>query len=121
MDLRTQTATVSAAAASISTPASAIVSPSSPVAGTSFAIVAPATSVSAGSGVVSAGTAGAGVGSDGSPDTTGAAGSVGVAKTDAALKTNEGAEIVAAGGKSVEDGVIQGTMNYYVEGVTQVN
>ena len=52
---------------------------------------------------------------------SGAAGSVGVAKTDAALKTNEGAEIVAAGGKSVEDGVIQGTMNYYVEGVTQVN
>ena len=52
---------------------------------------------------------------------SGAAGSVAVAKTDAALKTNEGAEIVAAGGKSVEDGVIQGTMNYYVEGVTQVN
>lgn len=52
---------------------------------------------------------------------SGAAGSVGVAKTDAALKTNEGAEIVAAGGPSVEDGVIQGTMNYYVEGVTQVN
>ena len=52
---------------------------------------------------------------------SGAAGSVGVAKTDAALKTNDGAEIVAAGGKSVEDGVIQGTMNYYVEGVTQVN
>ena len=52
---------------------------------------------------------------------SGAAGSVGVAKTDAALKTNEGAEIVAAGGTSVDDGVIQGTMNYYVEGVTQVN
>ncbi|MBR3700858.1 MAG: BMP family ABC transporter substrate-binding protein [Clostridiales bacterium] len=52
---------------------------------------------------------------------SGAAGSVGVAKTDAALKTNEGAEIVAAGGPSVEDGVIQGSMNYYVEGVTQVN
>ena len=52
---------------------------------------------------------------------SGAAGSVGVAKTDAALKTNDGTEIVAAGGKSVEDGVIQGTMNYYVEGVTQVN
>ena len=52
---------------------------------------------------------------------SGAAGSVGVAKTDAALKTNEGAEIVAAGGPSVDDGVIQGTMNYYVEGVTQVN
>ena len=52
---------------------------------------------------------------------SGAAGSVAVAKTDAPLVTNEGAEIVAAGGKSVEDGVIQGTMNYYVEGVTQVN
>ena len=52
---------------------------------------------------------------------SGAAGSVGVAKADAALKTNEGAEIVAAGGPSVEDGVIQGSMNYYVEGVTQVN
>ena len=52
---------------------------------------------------------------------SGAAGSVSVAKTDAALKTNDGTEIVAAGGKSVEDGVIQGSMNYYVEGVTQVN
>ena len=52
---------------------------------------------------------------------SGAAGSVGVAKQDAALKTNDGAEIVPAGGKSVEDGVIQGSMNYYVEGVTQVN
>jgi basic membrane protein A len=52
---------------------------------------------------------------------SGAAGSVAVAKTDAALKTNDGTEIVAAGGASVEDGVIQGSMNYYVEGVTQVN
>ena len=52
---------------------------------------------------------------------SGAAGSVGVAKQDAALKTNDGTEIVPAGGKSVEDGVIQGSMNYYVEGVTQVN
>ena len=52
---------------------------------------------------------------------SGAAGSVAVAKTDAALKTNDGTEIVAAGGPSVEDGVIQGSMNYYVEGVTQVN
>ena len=52
---------------------------------------------------------------------TGAAGSVAVAKTDSALKTNEGTEIVAAGGASVDDGVIQGSMNYYVEGVTQVN
>ena len=52
---------------------------------------------------------------------SGAAGSVGVAKTDAALKTNDGTEIVVAGGPSVDDGVIQGSMNYYVEGVTQVN
>ena len=52
---------------------------------------------------------------------SGAAGSVAVTKTDAALKTNDGTEIVAAGGPSVEDGVIQGSMNYYVEGVTQVN
>ncbi len=42
-------------------------------------------------------------------------------KTDAELKDNAGNVIVAAGGKSVEDGVITGTMNYYVEGVTQVN
>ena len=33
----------------------------------------------------------------------------------------DGTEIVAAGGPSVDDGVIQGSMNYYVEGVTQVN
>ena len=52
---------------------------------------------------------------------SGAAGSVAVAKSDAALVTNEGAEIVPAGGASVDDGVIQGSMNYYVEGVTQVN
>ena len=52
---------------------------------------------------------------------SGAAGSVGVAKTDAALKTNDGTEIVAAGGASVDDGVIQGSMDYYVAGVTQVN
>ena len=52
---------------------------------------------------------------------SGAAGSVAVSKTDAALKTNDGTEIVAAGGPSVDDGVIQGSMNYYVEGVTQVN
>ena len=42
-------------------------------------------------------------------------------QADAALKTNDGTEIVAAGGAPVEDGVIQGSMNYYVEGVTQVN
>ena len=33
------------------------------------------------------------------------------------LKDNEGNVIVAAGGPSVDDGVIQGSMNYYVEGV----
>ena len=37
--------------------------------------------------------------------------------TDAPLKDNTGKEIVAAGGPSVEDSVITGTMNYYVEGV----
>ena len=31
------------------------------------------------------------------------------------------AEIVAAGGASVEDGVITGTMNYLVAGITWVN
>ena len=38
-----------------------------------------------------------------------------------ALKTNKGEEKVPAGGASVGDDVIQGSMNYYVEGVTQVN
>lgn len=38
-------------------------------------------------------------------------------KTDAALKTNDGTTVVEAGGASVEDGVITGTMNYFVEGV----
>ncbi|MBO4686924.1 MAG: BMP family ABC transporter substrate-binding protein [Clostridiales bacterium] len=52
---------------------------------------------------------------------SGAAGAVAVEKTDAALVTNDGTEIVAAGGASVDDGVIQGSMNYYVAGVTQVN
>ena len=52
---------------------------------------------------------------------SGAAGSVAVAQSDAALVANDGTEIVAAGGASVDDGVIQGSMNYYVEGVTQVN
>lgn len=52
---------------------------------------------------------------------SGAAGSVSVAQSDAALVANDGTEIVAAGGASVEDGVIQGSMNYYVAGVTQVN
>jgi basic membrane protein A len=52
---------------------------------------------------------------------SGDAGSVAVAKTDAPLVTNDGTIVVEAGGASVEDGVIQGSMNYYVEGVTQVN
>ncbi len=41
-----------------------------------------------------------------------------VTKVDAALVDNAGNEIVAAGGASVEDGVITGTMNYFVAGVT---
>ena len=40
-----------------------------------------------------------------------------VVKTDAALKDNTGKEIVPAGGASVEDSVITGSMNYFVEGV----
>ena len=44
-------------------------------------------------------------------------GTVTVNKTDSALKTNDGTEIVPAGGKSVEDSVITGSMNYFVEGV----
>ena len=44
-----------------------------------------------------------------------------VTKTDAALVDNKGNEIVAAGGASVEDGVITGTMNYLVAGITWVN
>ena len=44
-------------------------------------------------------------------------GSVTITQTDSALKTNDGKEIVPAGGKSVEDAVITGTMNYFVEGV----
>ncbi len=40
-----------------------------------------------------------------------------ITKTDAPLMDNNGNEIVPAGGPSVEDGVITGTMNYYVEGV----
>ena len=40
-----------------------------------------------------------------------------VTKVDAALMDNAGNEIVAAGGASVEDGVITGTMNYLVAGV----
>ncbi|MBQ6947402.1 MAG: BMP family ABC transporter substrate-binding protein [Clostridia bacterium] len=43
-----------------------------------------------------------------------------VTKADAALVDNTGKEIVAAGGASVEDSVITGTMNYFVAGVEQV-
>ena len=42
-----------------------------------------------------------------------------VTKVDSALMDNAGNEIVAAGGASVEDGVITGTMNYYVAGVQE--
>lgn len=44
-----------------------------------------------------------------------------VTKTDAALKTNAGVVIVEAGGASVDDSVITGTMNYLVEGVKEVS
>ncbi len=40
-----------------------------------------------------------------------------VTQSDAALMDNTGKEIVAAGGDSVEDSVITGTMNYFVAGV----
>ena len=40
-----------------------------------------------------------------------------VTKADAALEDNAGNVIVAAGGASVEDSVITGTMNYFVKGV----
>ena len=40
---------------------------------------------------------------------------------DQALVTNDGTVIVEAGGPSVDDGVIQGSMNYYVEGVIAEN
>jgi len=43
-----------------------------------------------------------------------------VTKADGALMDNAGNEIVAAGGASVEDGVITGTMNYLVAGVEAV-
>ena len=42
-----------------------------------------------------------------------------ITKVDAALMDNAGNEIVPAGGASVEDGVITGTMNYFVEGVQE--
>ena len=47
--------------------------------------------------------------------------SVSTKQKNDALKTNKGEEKVAAGGASVGDDVIQGSMNYYVDGVTQVN
>ena len=46
-------------------------------------------------------------------------GKASVEKVDAALIDNAGNEIVAAGGASVEDSVITGTMNYYVAGVSE--
>ena len=46
-------------------------------------------------------------------------GSVEIVKTDADLKDNAGNVIVAAGGPSVEDSVITGTMNYNVAGVQE--
>ena len=42
-----------------------------------------------------------------------------ITKVDAPLMDNAGNEIVPAGGASVEDGVITGTMNYYVAGVQE--
>jgi basic membrane protein A len=42
-----------------------------------------------------------------------------IAQVEAALVDNAGNEIVAAGGASVEDGVITGTMNYFVAGVKE--
>ena len=42
-----------------------------------------------------------------------------VVMSDGALVTNDGTVIVEAGGASVEDGVITGSMNYYVEGVVE--
>ena len=41
-----------------------------------------------------------------------------IVKTDADLKDNAGKVIVPAGGASVEDSVITGSMNYFVEGVS---
>ncbi len=42
-----------------------------------------------------------------------------ITKVDADLKDNAGNVIVPAGGASVEDSVITGTMNYFVEGVKE--
>ncbi len=49
--------------------------------------------------------------------TVDAEGKATITKDAAALVDNAGNEIVAAGGASVEDGVITGTMNYFVAGV----
>lgn len=46
-------------------------------------------------------------------------GKVEITKTDAPLMDNAGNEIVAAGGPSVDDGVIKGSMNYNVAGVVE--
>ncbi len=46
-------------------------------------------------------------------------GTVSVDQADEALVDNEGSEIVAAGGPSVEDSVITGSMNYFVAGVEE--
>lgn len=46
-------------------------------------------------------------------------GKAAVEMEDAPLMDNQGNEIVAAGGPSVEDGVITGTMNYFVAGVQE--
>ena len=42
-----------------------------------------------------------------------------ISQVEAPLMDNAGNEIVAAGGASVEDGVITGTMNYFVAGVQE--
>ncbi len=46
-------------------------------------------------------------------------GKVEIVKTDAPLMDNQGNEIVPAGGLSVDDGVIKGSMNYNVAGVIE--
>ena len=48
---------------------------------------------------------------------SGEAGSVTVEQNPTALMDNAGNIIVEAGGPSVDDSVIQGSMNYYVDGV----
>jgi len=52
--------------------------------------------------------------------TVGEDGTATITKNAADLKDNAGNVIVAAGGASVADGVITGTMNYYVAGVEEV-